>query len=151
MFFRGKYAFLSNMYECIVNVKINGKVYSFKCGEALYQVQKDISRIEEFLNLNGVDAKKLGATIRVNRDWANGLSEEAMYIAEKAKYDSNPFLKDKLISIKEPIIEENNHKDIVWGVYKGYGQNKLGKILQGLRDEYIKELSLIGTVHTDRR
>jgi len=50
------------------------------------------------------------------------------------KFEQNQYLMDKLISTGDEILEEgNNWKDDFWGIYKGKGENRLGKILMEVR------------------
>ena len=49
---------------------------------------------------------------------------------------SDPGLRDKLIATGDAeLIECNNHWDRYWGVCRGEGQNKLGKLLMKVREE----------------
>jgi len=47
-------------------------------------------------------------------------------------------LQKLLIDIKEPIVEDNYWGDIYWGVCRGVGQNKLGKMLEKIKEEIEK-------------
>ena len=58
----------------------------------------------------------------------------------KAKFSKNPILKAKLLATGDAeLIEGNWWNDTYWGVCKGVGKNKLGKILMRVRDELNKE------------
>jgi len=50
------------------------------------------------------------------------------------KYEQNIELKDKILSIKEDIVEENCWDDRFWGTVDGIGENNLGIILMQYRD-----------------
>ncbi len=135
MFFKDKYDYLSNMYPCPVKVMINNNVYEFKCSESVYQACKCPERIEEFVNLNGYEAKKLGKRVKLRPDWEE-LKFGFMYAVVKAKFDQNKFLGLRLKSLKGDIVEENTWNDTYWGICNGIGDNNLGKILMDLRDYY---------------
>jgi ribA/ribD-fused uncharacterized protein len=132
MLFRDKFYFLSNMYPCTIKL---GK-YTFKCAEAAFQAAKCPQRINEFVNLNGFEAKKLGRTVQLRPDW----NEKRLYFMEKiirAKFNQNPDLAKRLcyISVHTPIVEDNTWNDTFWGVCNGKGENHLGKILMQVRLE----------------
>lgn len=58
----------------------------------------------------------------------------------ECKFKQNRWLMQKLMSTgKTQLVEGNNWNDTFWGVYKGEGENMLGKILMEIRD---KELSV---------
>ena len=135
VFFRGKYAFLSNMYECPVTVKMGDNVYTFKCAEAAYQACKCSGNFTDFVDLDGREAKKLSKTLPIQSDW-DELKFGFMYAIVKAKFEQNKFLKLRLKAIEGDIVEENTWWDTYWGVCEGVGENNLGKILMDLRDYY---------------
>lgn len=137
MFFKDNYAFLSNMYECKVQVCIgnDSTPYIFKCVESTFQACKCPERVQEFINLNGYQAKKLGRQVNLRADWEQ-IKVDCMKSIVKAKFDQNRILKLRLISLKECIIEDNTWNDTFWGVCNGIGDNVLGKILMDLRDYY---------------
>lgn len=64
---------------------------------------------------------------------------EYMRKAIKAKFDSNPSLKEKLLNIKDEIIEKNYWNDDLFGVPVGTlkGANMLGKLLMEYRDYFL--------------
>lgn len=136
MFFKDKYAFLSNMYECPVKVEMDGKIYEFKCSESAYQACKCPERFEEFINLNGYEAKKLGRKVKIRPDWEE-LKYGFMYVIVKAKFEQNRFLKIRLMALKNiDIVEDNTWGDTYWGVCNYVGENRLGEILMDLRDYF---------------
>jgi len=54
----------------------------------------------------------------------------------RAKFEQNPDLAAKLIATgDEELVEGNTWGDTYWGVCRGVGQNKLGKILMNVRQE----------------
>ena len=136
--FRGEYSFLSNFYGCTINYQ----GYTYKNNEAAFQAQKDLSKCELFTNLSGPKARALGRDsrkIHLRSDWEK-VKYQIMEELIKCKFGQNPELKEKLLETGERLlIEGNTWKDTYWGVYKGKGQNNLGKILMNLRKSYQTE------------
>ena len=129
--FQQQYFFLSNFYDA--KVKVFG--LTFKNNEAAFQSQKCPERAHEFCRLDSSSAKKLGRSVQLRSDWED-VKEQVMYDCCKAKFMQNKDLKRKLINTGHAeLIEGNTWKDKVWGVYKGHGENKLGKILMQIRSE----------------
>lgn len=125
------YAFLSNFYNAYVTYK--GLLY--QNSEAAFQAQKCPLRAHEFCCLPPNKAKKLGRQVELRIDWEQ-VKDTEMYEIVKAKFTQNPDLKDLLIkTANEELIEGNYWNDVYWGVCKGIGQNKLGKILMKVREE----------------
>lgn len=131
MYFRNEYYFLSNMYPC--EIKYGSK--TFTCVESAFQACKCPSRVNEFTNLDGYKAKKLGRIVSLADDWETK-KIGYMYTILKIKF-SNSILRDKLVNITEPIIEENNWGDTYWGACNGIGNNMLGKLLTKIREELL--------------
>lgn len=130
MKFRNEYNFLSNMYECPI-------VYhgiKYRCAEAAFQAQKDLSRFNEFIPLSGPEAKYLGKKVKLRPDW-NEVKLNIMYNIVRNKFKQNPELAQRLKNISGPITEENTWNDTFWGVCNGTGNNYLGKILTKIRSE----------------
>lgn len=129
--FSGTYRYLSNFYDA--PVLYNGIMYDN--AEAAYQAQKQPEKAEMFKNINGSKAKKDGAALTLRPDW-DLVKDQIMYEIVKEKFTRNIYLGARLISTGDiPIIEGNYWNDTYWGVCKGKGQNKLGKIIMRVRDE----------------
>ena len=130
--FRGKYAFLSNMYKC--QVKVDGIVY--QSAEAAYQAQKttDIDIRHEFSKLGPVEAKEKGRHIQMLKSF-NRI--DAMGKVLIAKFSQNKDLLDELLKINGVIVEGNTWNDTYWGVCNGKGENMLGKMLSRIRDNVL--------------
>lgn len=130
--FRGKYAFLSNMYKC--QVKVDGIVY--QSAEAAYQAQKttDIDIRHEFSKLGPVEAKEKGRHIQALKSF-NRI--DAMGKVLIAKFSQNKDLLDELLKINGVIVEGNTWNDTYWGVCNGKGENVLGKMLSRIRDNVL--------------
>ena len=133
--FKNQYFFLSNFYEC--PIYYNKLV--FCNAEAAFQAQKVIDEKEQykFINLNASQARKLGKTIVLRKDWEE-VKDNIMYEIVKRKFTVNKELQQKLIDTKdEELVEENWWHDTYWGIDSktGIGKNKLGKILMKVREE----------------
>lgn len=132
--FRGDWAFLSNFYEC----KIVYEGYVFNNVESAFQAQKCISEVDKFIGVNGNIAKKLGRKVNLRSDW-DKVKDDIMYKIVFAKFEQNPELRDKLIKTYPlELVENNKWNDTYWGVCNGKGKNKLGKILESIRDYFRK-------------
>lgn len=129
MFFRKKYAFLSNMY--MSPFTLDG--INFKTVEHFYQSQKTENIYEKALIINAnnpVAAKAFGKKCHLVDYWTIEYRLTVMRLAIKYKFRNNDSLKKKLLAIKEPIIEDNDWNDTFWGMHNGYGLNYLGKLLE---------------------
>lgn len=143
MRFRDEYYFLSNMYPCDITLTICGVDYTFSCVEAAFQAHKEMSRINEFVGINGFEAKKLGRKVNIFADWGctahwNRRRVGIMRIILMYKFDQHPDLLEKLLAIDGPIVEENTWNDTFWGVCNGKGENQLGELLMEIRDKELK-------------
>ena len=133
--FKNQYFFLSNFYEC--PIYYNKLV--FCNAEAAFQAQKVIDEKEQykFINLNASQARKLGKTIVLRKDWEE-VKDNIMYEIVKRKFTVNKELQQKLIDTKdEELVEGNWWHDTYWGIDSktGIGKDKLGKILMKVREE----------------
>lgn len=131
--FRGDNFYLSNMYQCKVPMRINGKTYQFSSVEAAFQAHKDPERAGEFVGIYGKDAKKLGRQVNMRRDWES-IKDDIMRDCVRSKFENNPKLAAKLKSTEGLLVENNTWGDRYWGMCGGVGQNKLGQILMEERD-----------------
>lgn len=136
--FRGEYGFLSNMH-CQHMFKYEDAF--FTSVESAFQSQKDPSKVDYFVNLNPVDAKRLGNKLQLRSDWEK-VKDGIMYDIVYAKFSQNPYLKNKLLETSnKQLVEVNSYNDNYWGVTfdinsnKYIGLNKLGEILMKVRDE----------------
>ncbi len=127
-------SFLGNFHPC--NVSVAGK--TFVCSEAAFQAQKFIHNprlMHVFTTLNGPDswstAQRYKTSIRP--DWKM-VHVHAMYSALDSKFRHNPDLKAKLLATGKSYLVEHTSRDSFWGDGgDGTGQNMLGKILMGIR------------------
>lgn len=133
-YFRGEYYFLSNFYEAPVTVY--GVAY--RNNEAAFQSQKclSIEEREEFSKLNPSESKSKGRRVKLRSDWEE-IKTDAMYAVVYCKFKQNIDLQEKLLATGNEHLEEGNSwGDKIWGTVNGVGQNRLGKILMKVRDEF---------------
>ena len=133
--FRGDYYFLSNMYECPVTLDIR----TYKCAEAAFQAYKTewSNEKDQFLGLNGYEARKLGRSVKLRKNW-DKLKDSIMYYVVLHKFIENADLAEKLLATgDEELVEINTWNDTYWGVCNGKGANRLGHILMAVR-EFLK-------------
>lgn len=128
--FRGKYYFLSNFYSSPVYYR----GMTFRNAEAAFHAQKDRSRASEFTRLNPSEAKRLGRRVRLRCDW-DDVKDNVMFEVVMAKFGGSQTLTDALLATgDEKLVEGNTWGDRYWGVCDGKGLNKLGGILERVRD-----------------
>jgi ribA/ribD-fused uncharacterized protein len=133
--FKDNYRFLSNMYAVLFY--IDRKLYL--SSEHWYQCNKttDILVYETIrMCKNGYDAKRLGNSpdIIIRPDWEK-IKLDIMYKGVFNKFSQNNDIRRKLLATGTGLLEENNnHGDSFWGIYKGVGENHLGRILMKVRE-----------------
>jgi ribA/ribD-fused uncharacterized protein len=134
--FRKEYYYLSNFYSAdIIFDEIK-----YLNNEAAFQAQKtlNLNEREQFSLLSPNLAKSKGRKVKLRIDWEN-VKDDLMYQICKCKFEQNVKLKELLLSTKNSILEEGNDwNDTYWGICNGIGQNKLGKILMQIREEFNK-------------
>lgn len=132
--FKDEYFFLSNFYKA--KVEFEGIVYLNN--EAAFQAQKCLNKEDrkQFANLNPSEAKKLGRSVVLRKDWEN-IKIDVMKKIVRAKFEQNLDLREKLLETGDAHLEEGNTwGDRIWGTVNGFGANNLGKILMEIRTEY---------------
>jgi len=130
--FRGEYRFLSNFWFA----KTVYKGIGFPTAEHAYQAAKSnderIWRYFAKLEKPG-EAKRCGNMIDCRYDW-DEVRVDIMHSILISKF-SDIHLMDKLVATgNAELIEKNSWGDVFWGVCKGVGENRLGKLLMGLRN-----------------
>jgi len=129
--FRGDFSFLSNFYPC----KIEYKGLKFQSSEATFQSQKCPKVASIFVKLTASEAKKLGRNLVCRNDWDEvklSIMEEIL----KIKFAEGSYLAEELIGTGNLyLIEGNTWGDTYWGMFKGIGQNMLGKLLMKIRKQ----------------
>lgn len=137
--FRGDHRFLSNFYQS--PLEYEGLIYPNS--EAAFQAAKAVDpaeRVKYTQVKNPVRSKQMGRREVLRSDWdsvAYGVMDTILH----AKF-SNPTLATMLLATGDAYLEEGNHwHDNRWGrctcekCRDKEGQNWLGKILMGIRDE----------------
>jgi ribA/ribD-fused uncharacterized protein len=131
--FSGKYRFLSNFWPA--EVTFEGEVY-FSVEHA-YQAAKFLDpKLREKIRLTPLPAaaKKLGKGKGIRPDW-DSMKQAYMSCFLDQKF-SDPALANSLLATgDEELVEGNWWGDTYWGVCKGVGENRLGKLLMQIRKE----------------
>jgi ribA/ribD-fused uncharacterized protein len=132
-----EYRWLSNF--SLSRVEWEGRVYS--SAEAAYQSGKyPTADRDVFTKLDPDPAKKLADTKPYDTAAWAARKERTMREVVWAKFSQNPELGKKLLATGDRYLEETNWwGDTIWGVYKGEGQNLLGKILMDVRARLAQE------------
>ncbi len=131
--FRGKYFFLSNLYEA--PVMFEG--LRFTNNEAAFQSAKLLDKQNRMIYcmLNPSESKKLGCKLRLRSDWEK-IKDSVMESIVRDKFTRNKELGKKLIETNDVLlVEGNTWSDTCWGVCNGKGENRLGLILMKIRAE----------------
>ena len=135
--FRGKYYFLSNFSRIPVSLEN----ITYPTSEHAYQAYKtkNLGEREKIAKLDTpAKAKKYGNKLILRENW-DSIKLEIMENIIRQKFLQNPIYLKKLLETGDAeLIEGNTWKDTYWGVYKGKGQNNLGKILMKIRQEFKK-------------
>lgn len=133
--FRGKYAFLSNFY--MIPIKLGKALYP--SAEHAYQASKTMDKkLRKAIAQAKTPkiAKQLGKEVPLRPKWEKQ-KFEIMYTILRAKFSQHKDLREKLLETgNAKLIEGNTWGDCVWGMCRGKGQNKLGKILMLIREEF---------------
>ena len=133
--FFGQHRWLSNFY--LSPVTIRGKRYT--SSEAAYQSLKtvDMDIRKHFTTLSPKEAKSYGRRIEVRHEWGD-IKVEMMELCLRAKFMSNPTLRQKLVSTGNYLlVEYNTWGDTFWGVTDEGGKNTLGKLLMNIRRDCV--------------
>ena len=136
--FRGDFGFLSNFYES--SIWVDGEQY--RSVEHAYQASKagseETKKLIRDAKTPGI-AKRLGYSCQLPPDW-DSKKIAIMRDLIRKKFE-NPLLRSLLVATEDAVlIEGNTWNDTYWGVCRGKGQNWLGKILMGVRDECKRDL-----------
>jgi ribA/ribD-fused uncharacterized protein len=137
--FDGQFSFLSNFHPS--TVRFEGRLW--KTVEHAFQGAKTLDQIHRDLIMNAPTpgmAKKLGSIVPLRSDWEDiRLSVMETLVWEKFE---NPFLRPLLLATGDAELVEGNHwHDDFWGIYKGSGENHLGKILMRVREKINRDLA----------
>lgn len=139
MHFRNEYYFLSNFYNC----KVTYEGLTYKNVEAAFQAAKctgeHLHLRNDFVNLNGGEAKRKGRKVPLRADWEN-VKVNIMHQLVLSKFKENPELRKMLLATGNiELVEDNTWNDTYWGRCNGIGKNMLGIILMQVRYELLHE------------
>lgn len=130
--FRGKYDFLSNFY----NSPITYEDITYPTVEHFFQAMKTLDRDKRLsiaLAATPGAAKRMGRKVTLRPNW-EAIKDSIMKIGLELKF-SDRELREKLEATKGYYLEEGNDwGDRYWGVYRGEGENHLGRLLMEVRD-----------------
>lgn len=138
--FQGDYRFLSNFWPAEVifeNLTFPSVEHAYQAAKTLSLDQRqDIARLA-----TPAEAKKAGHKLPQRPDWER-VKFDVMEECVRYKFTNHEDLKAKLVATGETeLVEGNDWGDVVWGVYQGKGENRLGKILMKIRSE-LREASV---------
>jgi len=132
--FQGEYRFLSNFWPA----EVIFENLTFPSVEHAYQAAKTLS-LDERRRVAALttpsEAKKAGHKLQQRPDWER-VKFDVMEECVRYKFTHHDDLKTKLLGTGDAeLIEGNDWGDVIWGVYQGKGENRLGKILMKIRSE----------------
>ena len=130
--FKGEYRWLSNFWP--VEITYEGVV--FPSTECAYQAAKTIDAEErrKIAAMTPGEAKKYSRRMKIRSNWVD-VKLSIMEQLLRLKF-AIPELRQKLIDTGDVYLEETNTwGDVYFGVYKGVGENHLGKLLMKIRSE----------------
>lgn len=132
--FSGDYEFLSNFFPS--PVEFEGHVYptvehAFQAAKTLDPAERDKIRA---LPTPG-QAKRAGKRVQLRPDW-NEARVLVMGELVRRKFESTELRRLLLATGNAELVEGNTWGDRFWGVCKGTGENRLGKILEAVRHVY---------------
>jgi len=129
--FVAEYRWLSNYFPC--RVEWEGRVYG--SAEAAYHSGKYPATDRDVFTRLGADpARKLSRVKPYDSAGWEARKVTTMRAVIWAKFSQNPELAKKLVATGDRYLEETNWwGDKIWGVYRGEGQNLLGKIIMDAR------------------
>lgn len=131
--FEGDHEFLSNFFPC--EIDFEGKKYptsehAFQAAKTLDEGEREKVRLAK----KPGSAKALGKKVSLRDNWK--FTRTAwMETILRIKF-ANPVLREKLRATgNADLVEGNTWGDTFWGVSRGKGENRLGKILMKIRAE----------------
>lgn len=135
--FTGHNRFLSNFFPA--QIELNGEIYPTL--EHAFQARKTYDLFErEKIRLARTpgEAKRLGRKVSLVPDWEK-IKLDVMRMLVCQKFLRHRVLRADLMETGDvELVEGNTWGDVFWGVCRGKGQNRLGKILMEVRTELRK-------------
>ena len=141
--FDGKYAFLSNYYPCAVfyeGIAYPSVEHAFQAAKTL-----DMTQRYEIANMKTPGAaKRAGRKLNLRSDWEE-VKEQVMEDCLREKFRDTELMVKLIGTDGHFLIEGTTWHDQCWGICTcekcgGNGENKLGKLLMKIRDEYVQIL-----------
>ena len=132
-----EWAWMSNFYLCFISYR----GYVYPTAEHMYQACKsgdkeERRRIREAKTPS--EARKIGKTVRVRKDWGK-VRVKLMMAILKAKFADGSDMAEWLMSTKGAELIHEAPWDAFWGTGRdGDGMNILGRLLMGRRAELLK-------------
>ena len=84
------------------------------------------------------EAKRAGRTVALRPDWEDrklGVMEDIL----ECKFTAPVLREKRLATGNAPLIEGNRWNDTYWGVCRGRGENRLGRLLMSLRENLAQQ------------
>ena len=131
--FDGQHRFLSNFFPS----PLLWKGYRWPTAEHAYQAAKckSLDQFRLFRNAPSPGAaKRMGRRTILRVDWEE-VKEEVMLSVVRAKFEDKNLRRLLDATGNAELIEGNYWGDRFWGVCRGVGENRLGKILMRVRTE----------------
>lgn len=142
--FSGHHNFLSNFYPC--QIRLDNDIYPSV--EHAYQAAKTFDRVERLTirDCGGAGTAKhlgrppeKGGIITLRRGWEE-LKLDIMLGLLRQKFSHLGMRRSLLMTGDRELIEGNWWKDRYWGVYKGEGDNHLGRLIMQVRKEIREQI-----------
>jgi ribA/ribD-fused uncharacterized protein len=138
--FQGEHRFLSNFYPAVV--VLDGTRYPTV--ENAFQAAKTETPLERlpFVVVKPGEAKRLGRKLKLRRGW-DLQRVDVMHNLLRQKFGSGALRLKLLQTGDRRLVEGNTWHDNYWGscVCCGPGNNWLGRLLETVRDELLREES----------
>jgi len=135
--FRGFYEFLSNFYRILIiyeNIEYPTLEHAFVASKTL-DIKKRIYVATKIYDPG--KAKRFGREkIILRENWAN-IQDDIMEKLLRIKFSDVKLAELLINTYPKELIEGNWWGDEYWGVCKGIGENRLGKLLMKIRNELI--------------
>lgn len=131
--FIGPNRFLSNFWPS--KVEMGG--LDFPTVEHAYQAMKTVDQQARYaikLQKTPGEAKRMGRVVKIRRDW-DAVKDRVMMELLQQKFSTKDLRQQLLATGEEELAEGNSWGDTYWGVCKGKGENKLGKLLMKIRSQ----------------
>lgn len=149
--FSGEHRWLSNFWVSPIRFYALGELWEFSTAEQVFQMAKlqfaelSLEELQElFEQVKELEtpgqAKRFGRRIpRLDVPAWDAARDKTMRYVVAAKFTQSKELRQKFMDLEGYYLEEGNHwGDRYWGV-DGTGENRLGKILMELRDDWLSK------------